>query len=211
VLFDEIEKADPGVAKVLLQILDDGLIEDSDGNPLDFRRSFIVFTTNAGCIYEDHRIGFGNAAQSRGPHVDVDMVKDELRSLGYGEEFLGRVGHFFVFEPLEPHEIRIVLERQLARLRRTADSRGFDLTWDPEVIDHLASIWQPRFGVRHLSTILRHRIIEQLSVADAQGELRGVSTIRLGLEAERTEETRGAAGGAGSRERAGDVLTIRVR
>jgi len=210
VLFDEIEKANPGVGKVLLQILDDGRVDDTDGNPMDFRRSFIVFTTNAGCVYDERHIGIAREDASPEPRVDLEAVKSELRSLGYGEEFLGRIDDFFVFRALDAPAIRIVIERQLKALGRTATERGYDLVWDPALVEHLSEVWQPRFGVRHLTTILRHRIVEQLSVADAQGELRGVQRIRLEAFEPAGGDGQERAPGAAGRERSGDVLTIRV-
>jgi ATP-dependent Clp protease ATP-binding subunit ClpA len=214
VLFDEIEKADPGVSRLLLQILDDGRVEDTDGNLLDFRRSFIVFTTNAGTVLERTHIGFGaeepKARAKDVPHVDLEALKAQLRSLGYGEEFLGRIQHFFVFRALEPAAIEAVIQRQLAGLRGAAELRGFELDWSPEVVAHLTAQWQPRFGVRHLTTILRNRITEQLSVAEAQNELAGVRRIRLQvLPAQETIAAQGLAGLA-SRERQAETMVIKL-
>ena len=209
VLFDEIEKADPGVGKVLLQILDDGRVDDADGNPLDFRRAFLLFTTNAGCRYESaaRAIGFDKTAApaSASPQVSVDAVMAELRAIGHGEEFLGRNLQFFAFQGLDADAIRIVMARQLEDLRETAELRGFELSWDPEIISHLTAQWQPRFGARHLTTILRNRITEQLAVADAQGELRGVTRICL-----QVLPVEGGLTGVATCEREGDELRIRL-
>ena len=60
-------------------------------------------------------------------------------------------------------------------------SRGADIEWSPELTAHLAAQWQPRFAARHPATILRNRVSEQLSVAESQGELRGVTSTRLQL------------------------------
>jgi ATP-dependent Clp protease ATP-binding subunit ClpA len=213
VLFDEIEKADPGVGKLLLQILGDGRVEDVDGNLLDFRRAFLIFTTNAGCVYERTSIGFQtpSAQAQNAPSVDLEALKTELRSLGYGQEFLGRIHQYFAFRALDSAVVTRILERQLASLRESAQPKGFRLEWASGVVAHLAARWQPQFGVRHLTTILRHRITEQLAIADAQGELKGVAEIRLEiLPAER------AAGlpefsGYSARERNGSVLTVYIR
>jgi ATP-dependent Clp protease ATP-binding subunit ClpA len=213
VLFDEIEKADPAIAKVLLQILDDGRIEDSAGNPLDFRRAFIVFTTNAGAVYERHRIGFVEAEGApplETPSADVESVRGELRGRGFGEEFLGRIGHFIVFGGLSRDAIREIIGVQLARLRDTADLRGYALGWEPEIVEYLSAAWEPRFGVRHLATILRHRIVEQLSVAEAQGELAGVKRIALDAPPNDAPLPPGAPPGAASRERREDTLVIHL-
>lgn len=180
VLFDEIEKADPGVAKLLLQIMDEGRIDDQEGNPLDFRRAFIVFTTNAGSVYHQKPIGFtAEGAAAATPSTDVGRVREELRALGYPDEFLGRIGHTVVFTGLDRASIRLVIERQLTGLRASADVKGYTLDWDAALVEHLAGEWQPRFGVRHLTTILRNRVVEQLSVLQAQNELKGVTRIQL--------------------------------
>jgi len=214
VLFDEIEKAHPGVGKILLQILDEGRVLDTDSNLLDFRRSFIIFTTNAGCTYESTRrpIGFvtpdefqDNAAGAAAPKVSVEAVQDELRRLGYGEEFLGRNIDYIEFVGLHQADIEVVLRRQLERLGETAELRGFELECGEDVIQHLVAQWQPRFGVRQLTTILRHRIVEQLAIAEVQGELKDVTRIRL--EKMPGEDT---VVGLAARKVEGDTVTVFV-
>ncbi len=215
VLFDEIEKAHPAVGKLLLQILDEGRVYDTDSNLLDFRRSFIIFTTNAGCTYETERmpVGFAppgeyavNAAGAASPKVSVQAVQDELRSIGYGEEFLGRNIDYIVFEAMERDDVRVVLQRQLESLDRTAELRGYDLEWDDEVFEHLLSEWRPHFGARHLFTILRNRIVEQLAIAEVQGELRDIKRIRL----TKRPPGEGRVGDLGTRVTEGDTMTIYV-
>jgi len=213
VLFDEIEKADPGVAKLLLQILDEGRVEDVDGNVLDFRRSFLIFTTNAGCVYERAPIGFDAAPASarQAPSVSLEALKAELRNLGYGQEFLGRIGHYICFRALDSSVVAKIVEIQLERLRAASELRGCRLEWSEAVSRHLASSWQSQFGVRHLLAILRNRIVEQLAVADAQGELKGVEQIRLELLPEDRAVAAPGAGGLAARERSGKVLTVFLR
>lgn len=211
VLFDEIEKADPGVGEILLQIMDEGRCEDNEGNLLDFRRAFLVFTTNAGATYDEGKtIGFDPSSRGAGPSTDVGEMKEEIRKMGLGEEFLGRVTHFFIFGGLEHSAVRAILATQLDRLKDTAEVRGYTLDWDPGVVDHLVAQWQPRFGVRHLLAILRNRIVEQLSVADAQRELKGVTRIRLSLlPADGAVAPEGLTGAA-TRERRDDTLVIHL-
>jgi ATP-dependent Clp protease ATP-binding subunit ClpC len=175
VLFDEIEKASSAISKILLQVLDEGRVEDSDSNLLDFRRAFIVFTTNAGCSYETKgKIGFGkrtNVAGEASPTVSVEAVKDELLARGYGMEFFGRPIDFIVFHGMRREDVKTILERELARLDRTAVLRGYELEVGPAVVDHLLDEWTPRFGARWALEILQKRILEQLDLAAAQGEL----------------------------------------
>jgi ATP-dependent Clp protease ATP-binding subunit ClpA len=212
VLFDEFEKAHAGVGELLLQVIDEGRIADVDGNILDFRRAYVVFTTNAGCAYESHRLGFHEETTGAlaVPQTDPDALKGELRARGLGEEFLGRIRHVFIFKGLDERSILEVIERQLGRLRETAEIRGYRLEWDARLATHLASRWQPRFGVRHLSTILRNRITEQLSLADAQGELDGVRSIRLETMAVEGAGDHPSLSGLATRRRDGEALMINL-
>lgn len=217
VLFDEIEKASPAISKLLLQVLDEGKVEDTDGNLLDFRRSFIVFTTNAGATYGTarERIGFRDRPAGDGPvrpaegvpTVSVDAVIADLRARGYGEEFFGRQIDFIVFEAMERADVEKVLGQQLESLRETAELRGYELSWDDEVAAHLLSEWTPRFGARWVFNILRNRIVEQLALADAQGELAGIARIHL---VKRPAGQPGDIAGLAERQREGDTLTILV-
>jgi ATP-dependent Clp protease ATP-binding subunit ClpA len=213
VLFDEFEKADRSVGELLLQVIDHGRVEDVDGNLLDFRRAFLVFTTNAGTSYDaPGRFGFAAAQKdaAAGPRVDLEALKAELRDrVGLGEEFLGRITHFFAFQGLGPDVIDRILRIQIEQLGDLARTRGFEMEWSPELVGYLTAQWQPRFGVRHLTAILRNRISEQLGVAEAQGELRGIKRIRL----RRMAPVAGQAPmptGTAIRQREGDVLVIDV-
>ncbi len=214
VLFDEIEKADPGVGKTLLQILDEGTAQDADDNLLDFRRSFLIFTSNAGVSYEGGRrpVGF-DLGQDRSTsdavsEVTKDTVLEDLRSRGLPQEFLARNFKWFMFSELERDEIPVVIDRQLESLVELAELSGYALEWDPTIVGYLADEWEPRFGVRHLTTIVKNRITEQLSVADAQGELDGVKRIRLERRVADHEEEAAIAGA--SRRRDEDTLIIEL-
>ncbi len=137
--------------------------------------------------------------------MSVEAVQDALRQRGYGEEFLGRNIDYIVFEGLDRGDIEVVLRRQLERLGETAELRGYTLEYDEDAVEHLVAQWQPRFGVRQLTTILRHRIIEQLAIAEVQGELKGVTRIRL--EKMPGEDT---VVGLAARKVEGDTMTVYV-
>lgn len=209
VLFDEFEKADPAVGRLLLQIIDDGRVEDIDGNTLDFRRSFIIFTTNAGSLYEpENEMTFVPPDPlTHQPTIESDDLKQALRYHGIGEEFFGRLSHLFLFQSLHLDDVRGIITRKLTGLQETAELRGLCLRWNDEVIERLARLWQPRYGVRHLSTILRNRLIEHLNLADAQGELRDVGEIQL----EVADASAGGSGGTVSADRRSVDTTSRFK
>ena len=100
-----------------------------------------------------------------------------------------------------------MIRRQLDGLRHTADLRGYELTWEPELVAFLCARWEPSFGVRQLNSVLRSRIVEQLSVADTQGELAGVRRILLRPSA---SQGAGIPAGAAARERAGETMIVEL-
>jgi ATP-dependent Clp protease ATP-binding subunit ClpA len=198
------------VGEIILQVLHEGQVRDATEAVLDFRRAFIVFTTNAGSRYEASRgrLGFESGdkpADAGTPSVDKESVLAELRQRGLGEEFFGRHIRFFGFQGLGMDAAQVIICKQLEGLRESAEARGYALDWAPEITTYLAGQWQPRFGVRHLTTILRHRIEEHLAIADAQGELRGVRRIRLVPVGEQPSPERA---GLATRTRSDDTLII---
>jgi ATP-dependent Clp protease ATP-binding subunit ClpA len=209
VLFDEFEKADPGVGKVLLQILDDGRVEDVDGNVLDFRRSYIVFTTNAGCTYDSpSSVGFMRGKQAmKFPTVETEAMFSQLRGIGLGEEFLGRIDYICLFSALGSSAIQRVIEMQLESLRRHAKEKGLEFDWEPRVIEKLGEQWKPRFGVRALHGILRNQVYTQLGIAESQGETEGVARVRLVAQDGLSPEA-STSPCAVTRRREGDLLVI---
>ncbi|NQT17811.1 MAG: hypothetical protein HQ582_33965, partial [Planctomycetes bacterium] len=164
------------------------------------------------CTYDHAGMGFPTrSADEERPTVDEHMLCDELyRRVGLGREFIARVTHSFMFQALDVEAIRHVLTRQLERLSQTAELHGHRLAWDADLIEHLTTQWQPRFGVRYLTTMLRNRIHEQLSVAETQGELEGVSLIHLVKLALPKGADLATLTGTVSRERKGDTLIIHV-
>ena len=123
---------------------------------------------------------------------------------------LARMTHILLFRGLDRDSIEEILRRQLEGLRKTSELKGLKLTWESDLILHLASQWQPRFGVRFLSTILRHRIVEQLGIADAQGELKGVKGIRLEVTKADEKQPVTSLAGLATRRLEGDTLIIGV-
>ena len=211
VLFDEIEKADPSVGELLFRIIDDGRCEDKEGRILDFRRSFIIFTTNAGSVY-DHEvpIGFGtdHPVDLGVPATDDAGMKAHFERMGLGHAFLGRMTHFFDFKGLGADSALEIFQNQLKALAETAGERGYTLEWEEVVLDYLVSQWQPRLGARDVIGVIRNRVTQQISVSDALGELEDVKTIRLEvLKTGTPEELREFAGSA-KRTRINDTLVI---
>jgi ATP-dependent Clp protease ATP-binding subunit ClpA len=214
-LFDEFEKADATVGRLMLRILDEGKAQDSEGNELDFRRCFVVLTSNAGVSYADPERGsLVFTRPSPGPAAPLAKTADlerDLLSSGLGQEFLGRVQHVFLFQGLGLDHVKGVLERQLTELQGFAKVRGKLLDWSPAVIDHLAGLWQKQqnLGARYLASLVRNHILDQLNIAASLGELSG-EVGRVHIDIVPPDNRAGPAAGRSARKRQGDRLLIEL-
>ncbi len=188
-LFDEFEKADATVGRLILRILDEGKAQDSEGSEIDFRRCIVVLTSNAGVTYNDPERGSIILGRSSGPvetaTVTEQTVSEGLLATGLGQEFLGRVQHMILFRTLTDDNIREIIGRQLGNLRDLALARGKHLNWTTAAVDHLTRRWRthPHLGARYLTTLVRVQILDPLNVATAAGEL-GDDLQEIVLDAE---------------------------
>jgi ATP-dependent Clp protease ATP-binding subunit ClpA len=180
VLFDEIEKAPPGVADLLLQILGEGRTQDVDGEPIDFCRSFIVFTTNAGNERRRQPI-IGPQTGSETPALTPDAVLAALRRMGFGNEFLGRIDHTFVFEPLGKTGMRDVFNLRLGDLAEQLRAQQRTLEVPDDLAEKIADAWPASFGARHVAHQFARQLTDQLNLADREGQLAGIRRVRVVL------------------------------
>jgi len=191
--------------------MDEGKAEDVDGNLLDFRRSYFIFTSNAGCSYEKLK-NFGFSTVQTGIQISIteESLRQDLLRRGLGEEFLARIQHTFLFNCLGKPALENIIHKQLLELKEHTEKRGLVLIWQEPLVGHLLSRWQSQLGVRFLSLILRNRVNEQLALADAQGELHGVTKIIL--EASETNEQKSSPEPTyiARRFRQNDTLTIKL-
>ena len=182
VLFDEIEKAPPGVANLLLQILDEGRTQDMDGQVLDFRHSFIVFTTNVGNGgHGVHPIGLSAGDNVSRAGSEQDRVFSALHQMGFSDEFLGRIDRTFVFAPLGQDAIREIFMLRLADIKAELARRGLELDVPPGLEDHVVSDWAPRFGARHVTHRFERELSDQLSLAESEKQLSNIRRVRLAV------------------------------
>jgi ATP-dependent Clp protease ATP-binding subunit ClpB len=178
VLFDEIEKAHADVFNVLLQILDDGRLTDSQGRTVDFRNTVIIMTSNIG---SQHILALGTTAWEQ---VE-GQVMGELRR-HFKPEFLNRVDDIIIFHPLAMEEIERIVDLQLARLRQLLADRKLTLDVTPEAKHALAERgFDPVFGARPLKRAIQREIQNPLALAVLEGRFQEGDRIRV---------TRGADG-----------------
>jgi ATP-dependent Clp protease ATP-binding subunit ClpB len=178
VLFDEIEKAHPDVFNVLLQILDDGRLTDSQGRVVDFRNTVIIMTSNMG----SHLILEAGEQDAAGWAPIEAAVRDQLR-LHFRPEFLNRVDDIIVFRQLNRADIAAIVELQLERLRRLLEQKRLVLTVTPEARDLLAAEgYDPAFGARPLKRVIQRRLQNPIALELLEGKFAEGDTIEVGRE-----------------------------
>lgn len=175
ILFDEIEKAHPDVFNMLLQILDDGILTDSQGRRVDFRNAVIIMTSNLGAKLiagEGKAIGF--AGETDGTLSDSrihDAVMGELKK-AFRPEFLNRVDEIIVFKQLKKEEIKEIADRMLKNLQERLGSMEITVTFTDEVISMISDAgFDPVYGARPLRRAIQSKIEDRLSEEILDGKV----------------------------------------
>ena len=168
VLFDELEKAHEDVFNILLQILDDGRLTDSQGRTVDFKNVVVVMTSNAGqaAIRRGRNtVGFTDRAGEDGRSYEAmkASVLEEVKKT-FRTEFLNRVGDVVVFHPLEREHMRAITEKLLGEVCSRARGLGVELTWTEEAAKALTGAgFDPVYGARALQRAVREQVEDPLA------------------------------------------------
>ena len=165
ILMDEIEKAHPDVFNLLLQVLEDGRLTDSQGRTVDFRNTVIIMTSNAGAprTQQAHAVGFGTAEDALTHERLRETMMAELKKT-FRPEFLNRVDEIIVFRPLAREETRAITRLMLETVKARLRERGIALTVTPEAEDLLSGAgFDPLYGARPLRRAIQHQVEDSLS------------------------------------------------
>jgi len=174
VLFDEIEKAHSDVFNVLLQILDDGRLTDSQGRIINFKNTVIIMTSNIG---SQRILEFGDAAESEAYELMKEAVLVELRH-HFRPEFLNRVDDIVVFHSLTEEDLKQILEIQLHRLRSRLVERHINIELTPEAAKHLAREgYDPVYGARPLKRAIQKELETPIGRLILRGEIGDGQTV----------------------------------
>ena len=178
VLFDEIEKAHPDVMNILLQVLDDGRITDSQGRTVNFENAIIVMTTNAGSEGGVSGMGFGR--------TDTDQVKEKtmkaLQSF-LRPEFLNRVDEIITFNHLTKEDFLGIADIMLEELRSSLQNRGLTFTWTDQVRQHLVDkAYSVVYGARNLRRTIQKELEDPISEAVIDSFEKPISGISARME-----------------------------
>jgi ATP-dependent Clp protease ATP-binding subunit ClpB len=190
VLFDEIEKAHPDVFNVLLQILDDGRLTDSQGRLVDFRNTVIIMTSNIGSPLI---VQAGAQADERSWLAVEERVRDELRN-NFRPEFLNRVDDIIVFRPLSRTDLAQIVDIQLGHLEKLLAARHLRLEVTPEAREFLADRgYDPVYGARPLKRVIQRELQNPIALEVLEGTFHEGDTVRVVREGDHLRLGQGAA------------------
>ena len=176
ILFDEIEKAHPDVFNILLQILEDGRLTDSQGRTVDFKNTVIIMTSNVGArIITDHQnssLGFSSEKEKENSFEEIKTkVVDELKSM-FRPEFLNRVDDIIVFNKLNQKDIEQIAGKMLDTLKKRLHGLGVDITFTDTAVKEIAKEgYDPDYGARPLRRAITTKIEDALSEQMLEGKV----------------------------------------
>jgi ATP-dependent Clp protease ATP-binding subunit ClpB len=179
ILFDEVEKGHPDVFNILLQVLDDGRLTDSQGRTVDFRNTVIVMTSNLGSdlIMEISKTG---------DYFEMKEAVLGVVSKHFRPEFINRIDEMVVFHPLDQAQIKKIADIQINRLRKRLAEREYGLVLAPEAMDYLAATgYDPIYGARPLKRAIQQHIENPLAQELLAGKFAPGDTIAVDCKKEK--------------------------
>ena len=177
VLFDEVEKAHPDVFNILLQVLDDGRLTDSQGRVVDFKNTVIIMTSNLG----SHKI----QEMAGDSYEEIKAAVMNSVNQHFRPEFVNRIDEIVVFHPLGQEQMAGIADIQLSRLRKRLQERDMVIVLSDEAMSHLVAVgYDPVYGARPLKRAIQQAIENPLSVKLLSGEFVAGDTIKVDVDAE---------------------------
>ena len=184
-LLDEIEKAHPEVFNILLQVLDDGRLTDSQGRTVDFRNTVIVMTSNLAS-----KAILNNSLQVQSENSNKETLKEELDqkitaalNKHFRPEFLNRIDEVIKFSPLKPESLKQIVRLQLDELKKLLKQQGLNLFVDENTIKTLADEgYEPEYGARPLRRVIRRRLENPLATQILEEAFADAKSIRVAIE-----------------------------
>ncbi len=173
VLLDEIEKAHPDVFNILLQVLDDGRLTDSQGNTVSFENTIMIMTSNAGSNLNTNSIGFG------GNRMDQNKVMDSLKQT-FRPEFLNRVDEIVIFEQLNHDQLLQIVDLMLEDTRKALSDKDITMVISEDAKKFLLEKGTDiKYGARPLRRAIQRYVEDELSDKILRGELKNNQTVNI--------------------------------
>ena len=188
ILFDEIEKAHPDVMNMLLQILDDGRLTDSNGRTVNFKNTVIIMTSNVGArlITDKKSLGFSKENESKDDEKDYEATKKEVMAelkREFRPEFLNRIDEIIVFHKLNDEEIDKIIEIMLEEVKKRLSSQKFEIEFSPEVKELISSKGiDKNFGARPLRRTIQNLVEDKIAEAILEGKVQKGKKIKVSVK-----------------------------
>ena len=178
ILFDEVEKAHPDVFNILLQVLDDGRITDSQGRTVDFKNTIIILTSNLGSSEILEGIGPGGQISEEAKKKVGILLKHQFRP-----EFLNRLDEIVFYRPLTKEEIYKIVDLQIADLQGRLADRQLSIELAPAAKDFIVSSgYDPVYGARPLKRFIQSHVETLIAKKIIAGDLRPKQTLKIGCD-----------------------------
>lgn len=184
ILLDEIEKAHPDVFNILLQVLDDGRLTDSQGRVVDFKNTVIIMTSNLGsqAIMNSKTLGFTSESEDQ-EKTDYEAMKsrvmDNLKK-AFRPEFLNRIDDIVVFHPLTADELKEIVGIMMKDLKKRLADRELSISMSDEALEEIAKVgYDPEFGARPLRRAIQNQIEDPLADDLLAGKFNAGDTIHV--------------------------------
>lgn len=180
ILFDEIEKAHPDVFNILLQVLDDGRVTDSQGRTIDFKNTIIIMTSNIGSQFILELAGDDTQYEEMRSRVMMTLRES------FRPEFLNRIDETIIFHGLQRSELRQIVQIQMERLSKRIADRKLTVKLSDAALDFVSEVgYDPTYGARPLKRAIQREIETPLAKAILRGEFTEGDTIFIDVENER--------------------------
>jgi ATP-dependent Clp protease ATP-binding subunit ClpC len=184
VLFDEIEKAHPDIANLLLQILEDGMLTDAYGNQVDFKNSLVLMTSNLGSklVLRGGRMGFGGQTEEEAFRRIEEEILSELKR-SFSPEFINRVDEVIVFHPLGPGELECIVDILMLEVNETLAQRRLSVELAPEAKKWLLERagLDPSTGARPLRRTIQRHVQDAISELLIRSDGEDIEAYEVGL------------------------------
>ena len=181
VLLDEVEKANPDVFNLLLQVLDEGVLTDSKGRKVDFRNTIIIMTSNLGSrsLFDTKAVGF-NAGKETQAEKRADKVKQALRQF-FRPEFLNRIDETIIFDELNQKQLRQIVTLLVQKLVNRLAQKNITLKLSPAALDSIAKKgFDPENGARPIRRAIQSEVEDPVAEMLINGDLKAGQTLKVG-------------------------------
>jgi ATP-dependent Clp protease ATP-binding subunit ClpB len=180
VLLDEIEKANPDVFNILLQIFDDGRLTDSKGRTVNCKNALFIMTSNLGSAELLEHMRAKTATKEA-----ILLLLEPILQRHFRPEFLNRLDDILPFVPLQEKDMEAIVSLQLAKVKSRLAERQVTLSWTKEVVTHLAEKgYDPLYGARPLKRLIQSSVVNMLSKALLEGKIVADQSVKLRLVGE---------------------------